>query len=379
MPETQSELARLELVVDGEVFRHHPVGGVARYFSELIPRMCGMESRLHATVLKPWSAKRPFAAAPGITFRPVPPLGSAARRLGIGGNIASQSESALKRILAGRSRGKIWHSTYYTIPRFWKGFKVVTVHDLIYELWSSMYPGPPGDDVRDSIRKAVSTADAIICVSENTRRDVIDRYEVVEQRTFVTHHGLSEVFARFEADENSTRGNRPYIMIVGARGLYKEFSTLVRAYGRWAGREGVDLLVVGGAWTAEELRLQTKMGVRHKVKLRSGVKDVRLAELYAGAEAFVFPSLYEGFGIPLLEAMAVGCPLVASRIPTTEEVAADVPIYFEPGDGDGLVKALDVALDEGKCTARTEAGRKLARSFTWDRAARQTLEVYRGL
>jgi alpha-1,3-rhamnosyl/mannosyltransferase len=101
--------------------------------------------------------------------------------------------------------------------------------------------------------------------------------------------------------------------------------------------------------------------------------------LYNQAAAFVHPSLYEGFGIPLLEAMACGCPVVASRIPTTREVAGDCPIYFDPMQPDELITALDVALAEGRNSERVRRGLEWVKQYSWDRTARETLQVYRAL
>ncbi len=341
--------------------------------------MCGLEPELRTTVLKPWSAKRPFAEAPGITLRSVPPLGSAARRLGIGGNIASKSESALKRLLAGRSKGKIWHSTYYSVPSVWAGFRVVTVYDLIYELFPDMYPGIEGDAVRDFMRQAVESADAVICISETTRQHVVETYGDVEDRTIVTYMGVSDVFRTEDSSTGETNGSKPFLLYVGARRGYKQFETLARAYGAWVGRQDTDLVVVGGAWTTGELELLGELSIGEKVRLLSGLDDATLAGLYRRSLALVFPSLYEGFGIPVVEAMSVGCPVVASRIPTTEEVADEVPIYFEPGRLESLHAALTTVAEGGLADARIRLGKQKAEQFSWERTATETLEAYRGL
>ena len=104
-----------------------------------------------------------------------------------------------------------------------------------------------------------------------------------------------------------------------------------------------------------------------------------LCRLYNQAVAFVYPSLYEGFGIPLLEAMTCGCPIVASRIPSTVEVAGDCPIYFDPAEEDDLVNALDIALSEGRNSERVQAGFEKVKSYSWDKTTAQTLQVYRAV
>ena len=174
-------------------------------------------------------------------------------------------------------------------------------------------------------------------------------------------------------------GERPFLLYVGRRGKHKNFATLLAAYARWDGRQGNDLLVAGDPWTAEEMRRLNDLGVTGKVRLKTAVSDQELALLYNQAAAFVYPSLYEGFGLPLLEAMACGCPVVASRIPTSLEVGAAVPYYFAPESGDDLLLALDAALRGGRSAAPITEGIRQAAAYSWENSARQTLEVYRAL
>jgi glycosyltransferase involved in cell wall biosynthesis len=122
-----------------------------------------------------------------------------------------------------------------------------------------------------------------------------------------------------------------------------------------------------------------EIGIPQRIHLMRGIKDEELCRLYQRAAAFVFPSLYEGLGLPVLEAMACGCPVVASRIPTTEFTAGDVPFYFDPGDPGTLITALDSALAHGKEPGRVQQGIRRATRFTWDRTAQATLGVYRSL
>ena len=113
--------------------------------------------------------------------------------------------------------------------------------------------------------------------------------------------------------------------------------------------------------------------------LLTGIADEELAWLYNQAVALVHPSLYEGFGIPLLEAMACGCPVVASRIPSTVEVAGDIPLYFEPAEPESLPAALDAICSEDGDSKRVKLGLEHVKQYSWDRTARETLEVYRAL
>ena len=169
------------------------------------------------------------------------------------------------------------------------------------------------------------------------------------------------------------------MLFIGGRYPHKNFNGLIQAYSLWEHREEVALVVVGSPWSVDEEKQLAELGIRERVYLLTDVDDETLCYIYNQASAFVYPSLYEGFGIPLLEAMACGCPIIASRIPSTIEVAGGCPIYFEPTEVDSLVNGFDVALSEGRKSERVRAGIERVKSYSWDRTAAQTLEIYRTL
>jgi len=139
------------------------------------------------------------------------------------------------------------------------------------------------------------------------------------------------------------------------------------------------MVVIGSEWSLDEMESLRQLDIYDQVLLVNNVDDETLCYLYNTAVAFVYPSLYEGFGIPLLEAMACGCPVVASRIPSTIEVAGDCPAYFDPLETESLVSALDKVLLEGTDSERSLAGLERVKAFSWERTAEQTLEVYHRL
>lgn len=295
--------------------------------------------------------------------------------------IVVQTVQFVRGLWIGPTKDKIWHSTYYTIPHKWDGPSVVTVVDMIYERFPELFNRPRDERLREQKRRCVLAAEAVICVSETTRKDVHRFYGVDPGKVRVVPLAYSDVFRRLKDSDYplTPATTRPFLLYVGERAHHKNFDGLLSAYGVWPSQKEVALVVVGKQWSADEKKRLVELGIRDRVHLLQDIDDDSLCHLYNQAAALVYSSLYEGFGIPLLEAMACGCPTVASRIPSTVEVAGSVPIYFEPRRAEDLLVALDRVLLEGRRSQRTLMGLRHVKQYSWDKAAEQTLEVYRNL
>ena len=277
----------------------------------------------------------------------------------------------------GTGKGKIWHSTYYTTPLYWRGKQVVTVYDLVYVLFPDLFSNIMAKGVRRIQAKAIKSADMVVCISEATRAIVEERFGVSRSCVVPLSVSGNFYFAPHEMATFVPPLQSPYMLYVGARAPHKNFDLLLQAYSVWKQRKTVTLVIVGSSWTPEEERRLVELGIQDQVRLLTGVDDDRLRGLYNQAAAFLYPSLYEGFGIPLLEAMACGCSIVASRIPSTTEVAGDLPFYFEPTSVEGLVAALDAVLSESRESERVQGGLARIKQYSWERTAKETLDVYR--
>jgi glycosyltransferase involved in cell wall biosynthesis len=276
----------------------------------------------------------------------------------------------------GNTQRKIWFSTYYTLPPInWNGYQVVLVHDFIYELFPSLFP----DSSRQINRKkeAILKADALICVSQTTARDLERYYPGTTSKIHVVENGFDRIFRKKSLVEIAKKEEYPFILYVGKRKFYKGFDALLSSYSQWARHLEVKLVVVGESWSDDEEAFIQKKGLQDQVILIKNARDELLCDLYNQAKAFVYPSLYEGFGIPLLEAMACGCPIVASKIPSTLEIAKNIPVYFEPGDVQALIRALDEVLDNKPSEEKIQEGLSLVCQYSWERMASGILDVFK--
>jgi len=378
----------IHILYDGIIFQKDPHGGIARMFREILPRMCAMEPGLRIKIFIDGPLRGELPVHPQIIIQKAPAV---KRTLRVQGGwrtliyparrIASKVWNWTRSFWLGRGREVIWHSTYYTMPEIWKGPQVVTVHDMIHERFPEYYNDPLDEVARRQKQRCVEHANVIICDSDVTRQDVENWYGNITGKLCVIPIAYNEAFHILQPEETDFPGvpEQSFILYVGGRSHYKNYKSLLEVYSQWEGRKDIRLVVVGAMWSAEEKQQLFHLGIDERVQLFHHLEDKSLCKLYNRALAFVFPSLYEGFGIPLLEAMACGCPVIASHIPTTLEVAGDCPIYFEPSEPNTLLTALDQARSGVKNSPRIQNGLDRVHLFSWDRTARQTLDVYREL
>jgi glycosyltransferase involved in cell wall biosynthesis len=374
------DTSALQVIMDGIIFELQSQGGISRIFQEILPRMCELDDSFWVTLFGDKHTKQPLPEHARIKTVSISTYRQFLRPGSIWMPVISQLRDSARQRRLGNGYGKIWHSTYYTFPKNWAGRQVLTIHDMIYELFIDLFNSRDDHWVRTYKRLCIQNADIVICVSESTKNDMVDYYQLKDKEIRVIYSAYSPVFKPINiAEVNTAFGyKKPFLLYVGRRLRHKNFVQMLRAYSVWQSRNAVDLFIVDrDPWSNQEIKLLEELGIRGSVQLQLGINDQELCQLYNQAEAFIYPSLYEGFGIPLLEAMACGCPVIASRIPSTFEIAGEVPIYFEPNSIDGLHESLDAAINSGKDTLRVQQGLEKVRGFSWERTAQKTLDVYR--
>lgn len=260
---------------------------------------------------------------------------------------------------------------------------VVTVHDLAFVVRPDVFPARWRLQYRAGLRRAVRTADALIAVSRHTGEDLVRRTRVDPSKVHVVPLGPSLPLGAEDPDAALRRLKvpAPYILFNGTLEPRKNLVRLVRAYRRVARAGSPHALVLAGpmGWRAEPLLRQIEGGGPGTVVLTGRVPAADLDALYRGADAFVYPSLYEGFGLPVLDAMARGIPCVVSTAGSLPEVAGEAAVPVDPHSEAGLADAIGRVLLDPSLRARLrEAGVARAGAFSWEDTARRTLEVYRG-
>jgi glycosyltransferase involved in cell wall biosynthesis len=365
----------VRILYDHQVFSLQNAGGASRYFYEVMKYMTTVPEVQTELLLGMTGTVYPFdrldPSKARVTGFPewLPP--------GTLRYLANEVWSNL----AAPWRGKVdvYHpTTYMRMPMVRARCVVATHHDCTHERFPQFFP-----DVRKVLwarKRLFPQVDKIICVSESCRQDLLHFYDVDRAKTCVIHHGLTPLPRSAEAAaELRKRVPRDYILYVGMRAAFKNFAGLLRAFSATKLHDSFDLLVLGGSsLTPEEEALITKLGLHGCVIGMPKVSDQFLAEAYAAAELFVYPSFNEGFGFPPLEAMSLGCPVLASRIPAITEVCHDVPFYFDPQDQSSFERELLRAMtDEEARRWSVLRGRQAVLEYSWEKCGRETLALYR--
>jgi glycosyltransferase involved in cell wall biosynthesis len=280
----------------------------------------------------------------------------------------------------------LYHATDFILPPTFARKTVLTVHDLTFE----RDPDSAAPTLLRFLKRVVPAsarkASHLIADSHATAADLISLYGIPRERITVIHSGVDARF--FATTQEGARvrsayalGDEPFVLTVGTLQKRKNHLGLVRAFAQLLGRydKPLNLIISGGkGWLYDEVLAEVaRLGLEARVKFIGFAADADLPTLYRAAAVFAFPSLYEGFGLPPLEAMASGVPVVTSNVSSLPEVVGDTALSVDPRDTAALSAALERALTDGAWRAEASTrGVARARTFTWEKAGRELLTVY---
>ena len=287
-----------------------------------------------------------------------------------------------------RLRLDLYHSTHYVLPAFVPCRAVVTIHDIIHLLYPEFLPSPLAFFyAQRMIRRSLSRGDRIIADSQNTKTDLMEYFDVDGRKIRVVYPGVAESFRDRLDSRDLGRAlaaleiRRPYLLFVGNPKPHKNLDNVIKAYARALEIHPfeADLVCVGDRSGIEfKIRQRaTQLGLADRLKLLGRVEDDDLPALYQGATLFLFPTLYEGFGLPVIEAMASGVPVITSNTSALKEVAEGYAHLVNPLDVEEIAKAIAQCMADGDHRdALVKLGIRRAEDFRWTRTAEQTLDAY---
>lgn len=283
-------------------------------------------------------------------------------------------------------RMAVFYGPSFFVPRTLRCRTVVTLHDVMFMRHPEFLHPEWVDSLKKMVGQATSRADAVIAVSEFTKRELVECLGLPEQRIHVIPNGIGPGFCQIADQARLDRARAkydvtaPYALFVGRLEPKKNLGTLIRAWHEMRRMSGqrITLVVAGSKGPSyPALRgLARELGVERDIRFTGAVEGPDLPALYAGAELFVFPSLYEGFGIPVLEAMACGTPVVASTCAAVSEVAGDAALAVDPTNVEELAAAMSHVITQSELRRKlVESGLRRAKEFSWARTARGILAL----
>lgn len=273
---------------------------------------------------------------------------------------------------------RIYHSPYMHLPRrTTRHINLLTVHDLINFKTATGWRGRIRKYLLDI---TLARADYFICISQTTRAELL-RYRpgIPADRIFVVSQGIDPLFLENDlVPPPAAIAGKPYLLYVGQRGGYKNFASLITLFSRPGIRERFNLVCVGGGrFTAAEQQRLTQQGLGDTVVHTGYLTNHQLRGVYQHARALLYASQEEGFGLPILEAMACLCPVVTGNFSSMKEVGSTHAILVDDYSADSLQQGIDLAL--GLSAAQKQNAKHYAQNFTWEETAKKTLAVYKAI
>jgi len=368
----------MKILLDPQIFDQQSYGGISRYYTEVFSILA--EKKGVEVVLPIYSSDNAYVKNTGLLvenkalnflYKVLAFFKISTRSLR-----RKKSEKLLNQSFMANDYDAFVPTYYhpYFLDKINDKPYVLTVYDMIHELLPQYFVDDSFKVVERKLQ-LLEKATKIIAVSNNTKKDIIKIYPQVDpDKIVVIYHGSSIKI------DSTVKINLPdnYILYVGARANYKNFKFLVKSAAPLLKKDSNLVLIAagGGKFNEEEISFIKELGVENQIVQRC-FQEEELGHYYQNAKCFIFPSLYEGFGIPVLESMACGCPIILSKHGSFPEVAGDAGIYFDSDSEGDLREKIEIVLsDENLRKQYAEKGLERVKKFDWKDAAEQCLQVY---
>ncbi len=362
----------MNVIFDYSIFFHQKYGGISRYFLKLHDEL--NKNNINSKIIAPinnniFLKNHQLDYAHGIYLKDYPRFTR---------KILKNFNYLFSSIYAKIKKPDIIHKTFYE-----KNFnedknikKVITVYDLAHEIYHNEYNKPSNHRPK---KNSLENVDRIICPSNKTKNDLIDFYGIPSSKIEVIYMGTNKFFEN-DNEQIVKSLTKPFILYVGDRKRYKNFLNLLKAFALSSKLQNDFCLVCcgGGQFSKEELDIINKYKINRSQILQFDVNDDDLFHLYKNAQIFVFPSKYEGLGMPPLEAMSLGCPVVSSNHEAILEAVGDAACLFNPNEPEDIKFNIEnVIYSSEKINDLKNRGFERSKLFTWTKCAKETLNIYK--
>lgn len=366
-----SEDKKLTVLYDHQAFSLQPLGGISRYFNELTQAL-GTQDLIQPRIITGISQNRhlrpnSFNWSKRLIETVPQPLRA---------KMLEQINRTYVKAVFSQQKFDVFHPTYYN-PYFLPLLKdqpfVLTVHDMTHEIFQDIFP--LSAKVRKQKKKLIQQASQIIAISKNTKRDLLQHYDLQPEKVHVVYLGPSHL----PVAQINLKLPKRFLLFVGNRGQYKNFTNFLRAAAQHLKRDtSLQIISVGGGkFSTEEKHIIESLGIANQLQQMT-ISDQVLQKLYQKALAFVYPSLYEGFGLPILEAFQTGCPVACSQASCFPEIAQDAALYFDPRDLNSMSEKIGQVLQDGNLRKKLiKKGYQRVKDFSWTKTAMQTALIYK--
>ncbi|MFN3850073.1 MAG: glycosyltransferase family 4 protein [Spirosomataceae bacterium] len=366
----------MKVLYDHQSFTGAKYGGVARYFYDLMYAL-GQQKSVEIDLSLVFSNNVYLQNSEIFKVKSFKPTGFTNRLF----SHLNRLNSAVKVM---RNDFDVFHPTFFNgyFLSFLKENKpfVITYHDVIPEKFSNKYAELDGFD-KDYKQNIINKASKIIAVSENTKKDILDIFDVDASKIDVVHH-TTHFISYKPIDSFNIETPEQFLLYVGNRDNYKNFDSFIKSvYPLLLKNEDLHIICAGNnKFTKDEMSLFNHLRIGDRLIHYPIWSDDVLYRLYQKAIAFVYPSLYEGFGIPILEAFACGCPVILSKASSFPEVAKNAAIYFNPLDSEEIASQIESVINKTELRLDlVKRGYERLKDFTPEKMANQTLDVYKSV